>query len=141
MLNTDQEYKCSTRAISLKVLGVIVIIAGIISFYLQYQKKGFFDFNELAIGFSWGFLFIFFSREKIDDEMVHNLKFKALTKAVIVAFTITHLYNYIFLNWRFKRDYDLILSISAYQFLALTLIIATCIFYYLKHEAETNVEE
>jgi len=124
-----------------KLLGLLIIIAGITSFFLQYQKKGVFDLNELALGFSWGFIFIFFSKEKTDDEMIHGLKFKALTRAVVVAFFITHLYNYLFLNWRFNREHDLILSISAYQFLALTLIIATAIFYYLKHQATLNGKE
>jgi hypothetical protein len=118
-----------------KLLGILLIIAGIISFFVQYQKKSVFDYNELAVGACWGFLFIFFSKEKNDDEMMHGLKFKALTRAVIISFSVTHLYNYIFLNWRLKRENDLILSISAYQFLALTLITATAIFYYLKHQA------
>jgi len=124
-----------------KVLGLMIIIAGIISFFLQYRKKGIFDLNELAIGFSWGFVFIFFSKEKTDDEMIQGLKFKALTRAIIVAFFITHFYNYLFLNWRYKRDHDILLSISAYQFLALTLIIATGSFYYLKHQASLNEKE
>jgi hypothetical protein len=124
-----------------KILGVLIIIAGIISFFLQYYKKDIYDFNELAVGLSWGLLFIFFSREKTDDEMARSLKFKALTRAVIVAFSITHLYNYLFLNWRFERGKDIILSISAYQFLALTLMIATAYFYYLKHQMTLNEEE
>ncbi|MEI9946073.1 MAG: hypothetical protein WDN26_17855 [Chitinophagaceae bacterium] len=124
-----------------KILGLLVIIAGIISFFLKYNRKGIFDLNELAIGFSWGLVFIFFSKERTDDEMIQGLKFKALTRAIIVAFFITHLYNYIFLNWRFKREHDIILSISAYQFLALTLIIATGSFYYLKRQATLNTEE
>ena len=73
--------------------------------------------------------------------MIQGLKFKALTRAVIIAFSITHLYNYIFLNWRFKREHDMILSISAYQFLALTLIIATISFHYLKRQATLNEAE
>ena len=124
-----------------KILGLTIIIAGVISFFLQYQRKGIFDSNELAIGFSWGLVFIFFSKEKPDDEMIHGLKFKALARAIIVAFFITHLYNYVFLNWRFKREHDIILSISAYQFLALTLIIATGSFYYLKRQATINEDE
>ena len=124
-----------------KILGLMIIIAGVISFFQQYHKKGVFDLNELAIGFSWGFVFIFFSKEKTDDEMIHGLKFKALTRAVIIAFSITHLYNYLFLNWRLKREHDIILSISAYQFLALTLIIATVSFHYLKHQATLNEKE
>ncbi|HZH96635.1 MAG TPA: hypothetical protein VEY06_12150 [Flavisolibacter sp.] len=123
-----------------KFLGLLVIIAGVVSFFLQYQKKGIFDFNELAVGLSWGFIFIFFSRERTDDEMIQGLKFRALTWAVIAAFSITHLYNYLFLNWRFKRGHDIILSISAYQFLALTLFIATVSFHWLKYQA-TLIEE
>ena len=45
-----------------KILGVLIVIAGIISFFLQYYKKGVYDFNELAVGLSWGFVFIFFSK-------------------------------------------------------------------------------
>jgi hypothetical protein len=124
-----------------KILGLMITFAGVISFFLQYHKKGIFDSNELAIGLSWGLVFIFFSKEKTDDEMIHGLKFKALARAIIVAFFVTHLYNYVFLNWRFKREHDIILSISAYQFLALTLIIATGSFYYLKHQATINEDE
>lgn len=124
-----------------KTLGVLLIIAGIISFFLQYHKKGVYDFNELAVGLSWGFVFIFFSKEKTDDEMIRSLKFKALAMALIVAFSITHLYNYLFLNWHFVREKDIILSISAYQFLALTLMIATVYFYYLKYQMTLNEEE
>lgn len=129
-------YSCWT-----KILGLAIITAGIISFFLKYQRKGIVDVNELAIGCSWGLVFIFFSREKIDDEMIQGLKFKALTRAIIVTFSITHLYNYLFLNWRFKREHDIILSISAYQYLALTLIIATTSFYYLKHRESLNGEK
>ena len=122
----------------LKILGLGIIAAGIISFFVQHDKKGFFDFNELAVGLSWGLVFIFFSKEKTDDEMMHGLKFRALARAIIVAFFGTHLYNYLFLNWNFDKDHDTILSISAYQFLALTLLIATAYFYYLKREVISN---
>jgi len=121
-----------------KILGLLIIIAGIISFFQHYYKKDVFDFNELAIGLSWGLVFIFFSKEKTDDEMIRSLKFKALAISIIVSFSITHLYNYVFLNWRLEREKDMILSISAYQFLALTLMIATGYFYYLKHQATLN---
>lgn len=124
-----------------KFLGLLIIAAGIFSFFQQHHKKGVFDLNELAIGFSWGLVFVFFSKEKTDDEMIQGLKFKALARAIIVAFFITHLYNYLFLNWRFERGQDTILSISAYQFMALTLILATASFYYLKHQLTLNEEQ
>jgi len=41
-----------------KILGVVIIVAGVISFFLRYHKRGIFDLNELAIGLSWGFVFI-----------------------------------------------------------------------------------
>lgn len=124
-----------------KILGVVIIAAGIISYFLQYYKNGAFDLNELAVGLSWGFVFIFFSKEKTDDEMIQGLKFRSLSKAIIIAFSITQLYNYFFLNLSFKREHDNILSISAYQFLALTLIIATANFHYLKSRSAINEEE
>lgn len=71
-----------------KFLGVVIVGAGVISFFLQYSRKGIFDLNELAIGLSWGFVFIFFSKERQDDEMIHGLKFKALTRAIIIAFLL-----------------------------------------------------
>lgn len=124
-----------------KILGGVIAIAGLASFFYQHHRKGFFDFNELAIGLSWGLVFIFFSKERTDDEMVHQLKFKALAKALIIAFTFTHLYNYIFLNWRLKRDSGMILSISAYQFFALALAIATIIFYVHRFQVQSNSED
>jgi hypothetical protein len=124
-----------------KGFGLLIVLIGIISFFSRHRKTGVFDYNEIAIGVCFGFLFIFFSREKTDDEMIHYLKFKALTRAIIMTFFLTHLYNYIFLNWHFKRESDRILSISAYQFLAITLIIATGIFYFQKKQALLKGEE
>ena len=118
-----------------KRLGFLIILVGSISFFYRHRKNGVFDFNELAIGVCFGFFFIFFSKEKKDDEMIHQLKFKALARAVIVSFFLTHLYNYLFLNWRFQRENGMILSISAYQFLAVTLVIATGIFYWQKKQS------
>jgi hypothetical protein len=117
-----------------KILGLCIIVIGVISFIIQHNKRGFFDLNELALGLSWGLVFIFFSKEKNDDEMVQALKFKALTRGTIIAFFCTHLFNYLFLNWYFHRDHDRIMSISAYQFFALTMIITTGYFHFLKRE-------
>ncbi len=124
-----------------KRLGWLLVLVGVFSFLNQYRKTGVFDYNELAVGACFGFLFIFFSREKTDDEMIHQLKFKALTRAVIISFFLMHLYNYIFLNWRFTRENGRILSISAYQFLAVTLIMATGIFYFQRRQDALKEEE
>jgi hypothetical protein len=105
-----------------KILGVIIVCGGIIALFTPKHE---------FITISWGLVFIFFSKEKRDDEMVQSLKFKALTVAVIVAFGFTHLYNYAFLN----KGNEILLSISAYQFLTLTLTIAIGYFYFLRYQA------
>ncbi|WP_343704038.1 hypothetical protein [Chitinophaga sp.] len=44
-------------------MGALIVLAGIASFFFQHHKKGVYDFNDLAAGLSWGFVFIFFSKE------------------------------------------------------------------------------
>ncbi len=124
-----------------KTFGVVIIIASFISFFSKYYENRIFDLNQLAVGFSWGFVIIFFSREKMDDELIQSLKFQALTWAIIVSFSFTNVYNLLFLNWRFQRAHDITISISAFQFFALMLIIATARFYYLKRQVTLNEEE
>ncbi|MGI8634638.1 MAG: hypothetical protein ACR2KZ_04470 [Segetibacter sp.] len=119
---------------------MVIIVFGIISSSLKYYEKGIFDLNELSMNFSWGFLFIFFSKEKTDDEMIESLKFKALTWSIFVTFSFASIYNYLFLNWRYEREHDRTFPISAYLFFASMLIIATARFYYLKRQA-TLIEE
>lgn len=124
----------------IKMLGIFIVVAGIINCIIEYYNKTPTNVNGLAMGLSWGFVFIFFSKERTDDEMMQGLKFKALATAVIVAFSITQLYNYIFLNRGFERHGE-VHSISAYQFLSFTLILATGYFYYLKYQISTKGQE
>jgi len=124
----------------IKVLGAAITVLGMISFVIKHQKKGIFDLDELAVAVSWGFLFIFFSRERTDDEMTESLKFKALTRALIISFSATHLFNYVFLKQQLTVPDGVILPISVYQFFALTLLIAICTFYYQKHRITTKGE-
>ena len=126
---------------SAKIAGVVIIILSIISFFFRYYEDGTFELNQLATGSSWGFLFIFFSKEKTDDEMIQSLKFKALTWSIIITFSLTCVYNYLFLYWWSKREHNISLSVSAFQFFALMLIIATARFYYLKSQVILNEEK
>lgn len=124
-----------------KILGLLMVLAGIVFFARTYFHQDRLDFNDLSVGMSWGLVFIFFSRERQDDEMIHSLKYKALTRAIIIVFFITQSYNYIFLNWNFKRGRDTIQSISAYQFMALALLVATGYFYLLRYLASKKGAE
>ena len=76
-----------------------------------------------------GLMMIFFSRERIHDERVQDLKFKALNGAFSVSFTLTLIVNW-FLNRDFdaRRDFDgatgVLRSISAFDLIVLTMVVA-----------------
>ncbi|UBM57798.1 hypothetical protein LAG90_13370 [Marinilongibacter aquaticus] len=121
-----------------KVLGLLIILFFGLVFYSRFSNQGILDFNGLAMGISLGLLLIFFSKEKKEDEMVRSLKFKALSRAVIVAFFGTYLFNYLFLNWNFDRQTDLTQSISAYEFLAVSLLLAIVFYQYFKYKISAD---
>jgi uncharacterized membrane protein len=82
-----------------------------------------------------GLMMVFFSRERIHDERVQDLKFKALNAAFSVSFTLTLIVNW-FLNRDFdvRRDFDgaagVLRSISAFDLIVLTMVIALALFHY-----------
>lgn len=116
----------------MKVLGLMLILWGIYSFVSKYWQHNLVDLNLMASLACWGLVFIFFSKEKIDDERVHQAKFQALTWSVPAGLFITHLINYVALSKAEPDSVTLIDSISAYQSLALILLLAFGMFHYLK---------
>jgi hypothetical protein len=82
-----------------------------------------------------GLMMIFFSRERIHDERVQDLKLKALSGAFSVSFTLTLIVNW-FLNRDFHpgRDFDgatgVWRSISAFDLIVLTMVVALALFHY-----------
>jgi hypothetical protein len=82
-----------------------------------------------------GLMMIFFSRERIHDERVQDLKLKALSAAFSVSFTLTLIVNW-FLNRDFHpgRDFDgttgVWRSISAFDLIVLTMVVALALFHY-----------
>lgn len=116
----------------MKVVGVLLIIWGIYSFSSKYWQFDIIDLNLLSSLFCWGLVFIFFSKEKIDDERVHQAKFQALAWSVPLGLFVTHLINYFLLSKPEPDSQTLIDSISAYHSLALILLLALGVFHYLK---------
>lgn len=84
---------------------------------------------------SWGFCFIFFSKEKRDDERIHMLKFRALTYGVPAGLMITHLVNYFYFNIDTSFS-DITRSISGFQSISIMLGISLIVYYSLKFNAE-----
>jgi len=82
-----------------------------------------------------GLMMIFFSKERIHDERVQDLKLKALSAAFSVSFALT-----LIVNWFLNRDFDPrrdfagaaggLRSISAFERIALTMVVALGLFHY-----------
>ncbi|HTE28450.1 hypothetical protein [Flavitalea sp.] len=120
----------------LKFVGLLCIAWGIVSFYMKHYRSAIWDFNLLSALFSWGLCFIFFAKEKHDDERIHHLKFRALTFSLPVGLFITHLVNYIFLSQVEPDSGKFVESISAYKMFAIVMVVALATFYYFKHKEE-----
>ncbi len=116
----------------MKIVGLLLIIWGLFAFLFKYWRFDTVDLNLIAGLWCWGLVFIFFSREKIDDERIHQVKFQALAWALPVGLFITHLINYFFLSQQAFNSGDLTQSIPAYQSLALILLLALGLFHYFK---------
>jgi hypothetical protein len=86
-----------------------------------------------------GLMMIFFSRERIHDGRVQDLKFKALNAAFSVSFTLALIVNW-FLNRDFDvtRDFDgatgVLRSISAFDLIVLTMVVALALFHYWRFQ-------
>lgn len=115
----------------MKIVGILLICWGIYSFSSKYLQFHLVDFTLLTGLSCWGLVFIFFSKEKIDDERIHQLKFRALTWAVPVGLFITHLINYFLLSKPEPNAGQLMESIPAYHSLALILLLSLVVFHYL----------
>lgn len=118
----------------MKIVGIVLILWGIYSFIAKYWQFHLLDPNLLTGLWSWGLVFIFFSKEKIDDERIHQVKFQALALAVPLGLCITHLVNYFFLNQQETDSDKLFQSIPAYHSLVIILLFALGMFHYLKHK-------
>ncbi|WAC13011.1 hypothetical protein [Dyadobacter pollutisoli] len=118
----------------MKIVGILLIGWGIYSFSSKYLQFHLVDLNLLAGLCCWGLVFIFFSKEKIDDERIHQLKFRALTWAVPVGLFVTHLINYFFLSKPEPNGGQLMESIPAYHSLVMILLLALVAFHYLRHK-------
>jgi hypothetical protein len=65
-----------------------------------------------------GLILIFFSRDKADDERVHQLKFRGLSLGVLYAYFLTFPFAYF--------SYE----VSANEFVTISLLFAVAVFYY-----------
>lgn len=107
---------------AVKILGLLLLLfacTGIIYKILSQH-----DHTSLTPGFqvfSLGLIFIFFSKEKHDDERIHQLKFQSLTWGVLTSYFITQATTYLFR------------TPTTHEYLCLALLLTTAMFYILKN--------
>jgi hypothetical protein len=106
---------------AVKWLGVLLLLfacTGIV--YKILHQHDYVSFSAGFQIFSLGLVFIFFSKEKYDDERIHQLKFQSLTWGVLTTYFVTLLVTYLFR------------TPSVHEFLSLALLLTTVMFYMLK---------
>ena len=100
----------------MKIVGCLMILFALIIMLLVYIRKGVLDFVIPAGVVGPGLMMIFFSREKIDDERIHQLKFRSLVAGFVAAYLLT-------IGWH---------TMTSHDFVVLALTISLTAFYYLR---------
>ena len=118
----------------MKVLGALFIAGGLIIFIHRINQYEIVDFAGLSLPVAIGLVFIFFSRGKVFDERIVYLKFKALAIAVPLIAFVTMLINYYYNFDGYSIETDSWFSISAFEYLSLTLLVAMGLNQYLLYK-------
>lgn len=121
-------YPSWTRSIAL----ILIFIWAPFSFFRKYWAFDLIDIEMAAQPICIGLVILYFSREKIDDERIHYLKFRALAFAVINGLLISWLITKYLYDWNYTVKEDLIHPISTSIFLIITVIVAYARLFYLK---------
>ena len=82
-----------------------------------------------------GLMLVFFSREPVHDERVHELKLQAVSTAFTVSFSLT-----LIINWLLNRDFDIsreaggtsmqLRSIAGFDLIIVTMATALALIHY-----------
>jgi hypothetical protein len=121
---------------TVKRLGALLVIVGAPA--LHYAIPGS-SWLRTSAARAAGLMMIFFAREPIHDERVQDLKLEAISGAFSVSFTLT-----LIVNWFLNRDFDVTRdfdgttgtwrSISAFDLIILTMVIALVLFHYWRRQ-------
>ncbi len=115
-----------------RVVGLTIIMAGTIIFLLRALRYEIVDWAGASFPLAMGLMLIFFSKGKDFDERIAYLKLKSLAAAVPVAAVVVMVINYIHNYNGYSIETDSWFSISAFEYLAITLATAIVWFHYLK---------
>jgi hypothetical protein len=104
----------------MKILGLAILLFASTGMLYQYSFREIVDTTTPFNLMSLGLFFIFFSREKIEDERVHQIKFRALTAGFLTAYL--SMYSFTVFSY----------TLAVHEFIVMVLIIATVTFYIAK---------
>jgi len=102
------------------------------SFLRKYWLFDMIDIEMAAQPVSIGLVILFFSKENMDDERIHFLKFRALAFAILNGLLISWLITKFVYNWNYSVNENYVYPISASVFLIFTIIFAYARLFYLK---------
>lgn len=123
------------KSSTIKRLGALLVVSAPV---LHYVVPGA-SWIRTSAAIAAGLMMIFFAKEPINDERVQDLKLKAVNAAFSVSFTVT-----LIVNWVLSRDFDItrdfngatsvLRSISAFDLIILTMMIAVLLFHYWRYQ-------
>lgn len=115
-----------------RYLGLTLLVLSMGILIYRFTSFGIFDLTAFCTPAAFSMVFIYFSKEKLNDERVVLLKFKALALAIPIAGLIIVLLDYSVNRTGYSIETDSWYSHSAFEYLTLALILAFAIFHFLK---------
>lgn len=115
-----------------KFLGLILLAFALFILVKRYLSFGIFDLKAFSTPASFAFMFIYFSKEKDQDERIILLKYKALSLAIPVVAILFSLLDYSVNFKGYSIETDSWFSHSAFEYLAISLLAANGVFQLLK---------
>ena len=117
-----------------KWIGWALILWAVSFFLYRSLHYGVVDVVGASFPVAMGLILIFFSREKEFDERIVYLKFKSLALSVPMTAILVSLINYSRNFSSYSVETDSWYSISAFEFLSITLIVSIGLFHYLRYK-------
>jgi hypothetical protein len=103
----------------MKIIGLVLLLFSATGLTYQYLHGQTLDTKTTSRLISLGLFFIYFSREKIEDERIHQLKFRALAAGFVAAYMIMF-------------SLSVAYALKVEEFIAVVLMISTAAFYFAK---------
>lgn len=119
----------------LKYVGLGLLVIALVLFIAQWAITGLPNL-ELSQLSTIGLVFIFFSKEKYNDERIIQLKYKALTIGITLGIIISMLIGW-YVNHinGYQSGSDQWFALSAFEYLTIAFLISLVCFQYLKKNA------